>query len=110
MAKKKAKAPPFVMVRRDMLKDPKWKKLSSSAKVVWIYLRAKFNHKTLGEVTLTYSEMQEITSSKTFKRALQELMDEKWIRKTKQGGLYGGVCKYKFAGPYKDFFYKQRRI
>jgi len=110
MAKKKVKAPPFVMIRRDILKDPKWQKLSSGAMVVWIYLRAKFNYKTLSEVTLTYSEMEGVMTSKPFKRALEELMNEGWIKKTKQGGMYGGVCKYKFIGKYKDFFYQGRRI
>ncbi|MDP1852915.1 MAG: hypothetical protein Q8L26_01720 [Candidatus Omnitrophota bacterium] len=105
MSRKKHKAPPFVMVRRDLLKDPEWRKLSSSAKVLYIYLRAKFNHKTLSEVTLAYSEMKGVMSSKTMSRAFKELMDGKWIEKVKYGGLFGGVSSYKFTGQYKDFCY-----
>jgi hypothetical protein len=33
-----------------------------------------------------------------------------FIEKTKQGGLFGGICAYKFIGQYKDFFYKGYRV
>lgn len=106
MSRKKHKAPSFVMVRRDLLKDPEWRKLSSSAKVLYIYLRAKFNYKTFSEVTLAYSEVKDMMSSKTTSRAFKELVKGGWIEKTKYGGLFGGVCAYKFIGSYKDFYYQ----
>jgi DNA-binding transcriptional ArsR family regulator len=106
MSRQKHRAPPFVMVRRDLLKDPEWRKLSSSAKLIYIYLRAKFNYKTYSEVTLAYSEMKDMMSSKTVSRAFQELRDKGFIEKIKQGGLFGGVCAYKFIGQFKDFYYK----
>ena len=37
-------------------------------------------------------------------------IDEGFIEKTKHGGLYGGVCKYKFIGEFKDFHYKGYRV
>ena len=69
-------------------------------------MRKKFNYKTYSNVTLAYSEMKGVLSTKTMSRAFKELEDDKWIEKTKHGGLYGGVCQYKFLGDYKDFFYK----
>ena len=69
-------------------------------------MRTKFNHKTLSEVSLAYSEMKDMMSSKTVSRAFKELEENKWIEKTKYGGLFGGVCKYKFIGQYKDFYYQ----
>jgi len=93
----------FVMVRCDLLKDPEWKKLTNSAKILWIYLRAKYNYKTKDNITLAYIEMEGILSGKTFSRAIKELIDNNWIEKTKQGGLYGGLCSYKFNGKYKEF-------
>jgi len=107
---RKQKAPPFVMIRRDLLSDPSWRTLSSSAKVLYVYLRAKFNYKTYSEVTLAYSEVQDMLSSKTISRAFKELESGTWINKTKQGGLYGGVCAYRFVGPYKDFYHKGHNI
>jgi hypothetical protein len=106
MSRKKQKAPPFVMVRRDLLEDPEWQKLSSSAKVIYIYLRAKFNYKTFQEMTLAYSEVKDMMSSKTISKAFKELQSAGFIEKTKHGGLFGGVCVYKFIGQYKDFYYK----
>ena len=110
MSRKRFKLSPFVAVTRDLLKDPEWRKLSSSAKIIYIYLRSKFNYRTFSEVTLAYSEVEDMMSSKTVSRAFKELINGKWIEKTKHGGLYGGVCAYKFIGKYKDFYYKGRAI
>ena len=98
------------MVRKDLLKDHNWRKLSSSAKVLYIYLRQKFNYKTFQEVTLAYSEVKDMMSSKTVSRAFKELQQAGFIEKTKQGGLFGGVCAYKFIGQFKDFYYKEHAI
>ena len=110
MSRNKHKAPPFVMLRHDLLKDSEWRKLSSSAKVIYVYLRSKFNYKTFSEVTLTYSEVKDMMSSKTIRRAFKDLMNKGFIDQTKQGGLFGGVCAYKFIGPYKDFYYKGHKL
>jgi len=106
----KSKSPPFTMIRHDLLKDPQWRQLPSSAKIIYIYLRSKFNYRTLSEVTLAYSEVKDMMSSKTISRAFKELIEGGWIQKTKKGGLYGGVCTYTFSGPYKDFYYKNHSI
>ena len=105
---KKPKAPPFVMVRRDLLKDPGWRKLSSSSKVLYIYLRAKFNYKTKDDISLSYQEMKDVLSPATMNRAFKELLKEHWVKKIKQGGLFGGLCSYKFNGQYKDFSFDNR--
>ena len=106
--RKKPKAPPFVMIRRDLLKDPEWQKLSNRSKVLYVYLRAKFNYKTKESVSLTYSEMKKVMNPRTMHKAFEELEKGKWIEKTKLGGLFGGVCTYQFIGKFKDFFYDKR--
>ena len=106
MSRRKQRASNFVMVRHDLLRDLNWRKLSSSAKVIYVYLRAKFNYKTFQEVSLAYSEVKDMMSSKTISRAFKELQQAGFIEKTKHGGLYGGVCAYKFVGQFRDFFYK----
>jgi len=110
MSRKKQKCHPFVMIRKDLLKDAAWRKLSFSAMIVYIYLRKKFNYATLSEVTLAYSEINDMMSSKTISKAFSELQDRGFIEKTKQGGLFGGVCAYKFIGLYKDFYYNGHKI
>lgn len=103
---KKNKLPPFVAIYRELLKDKDWRKLSSSAKVVYIYLRSKFNTKTFSEVSLAYSEMKDMMGSATLSRAFKELQKSGFIVKHKIGGLWGGCCTYKFTGKFKDFYYK----
>jgi len=110
MSRKKQKCPPFVMLRKDLLKDPEWRKLKSSAKVLYIYLRQKFNYETLSHVTLAYSEIEDFMSSKTISSAFKALENKNFIEKLKQGGLFGGVCEYKFIGPYKEFYYKGFKV
>ncbi len=100
---RKTKSPPFVMLRVDLLKNKQWRSLSSSAKVIYIYLRSKYNYKTLGRVTLSYSEMSDIISPEAMSRALKELQEQKFIEKTKKGGLFGGCCEYEFIGTFKAF-------
>lgn len=95
----------FVMIFLDLLKDPKWRNLSSSAKITYIYMRSKFNRKDLNEISLTYSEMADLMSKTTLSSAFKELIVNEFIKKTKKGGLYGGKCKYKFIGKYKEFYY-----
>lgn len=106
----KNRLPPFIAVYRLLLKDSKWRQLSSSAKVLYLYLRSKFNIQNLGEVSLAYSEVQDMMSTKTISRAFKELEINGFIKKTKQGGLYGGVCKYAFIGPHAAFYYKGYKV
>jgi len=104
---RKIRLPPFVLVRKDLLQDPEWKKLSSGAKVAWIYLRNNYDYSNGSQETfLSYNQMTGIMTAPTLSKALKELIENKWIEKTKHGGLFGGVCKYKFIGKYKDFHYK----
>jgi hypothetical protein len=107
---KKYRSSPFVMIRLDLLKDPEWRKISNSAKIVYIYLRAKFNCKTLNEVSLTYSEMNDIISSKTMSEALKKLIKGNWIERVNYGGLMSGSSTFKFTGKYKDFYYKGYKV
>ncbi len=109
MGRKKEKAKSFVMVYRALLKDPTFQGLSNSAKVLYIYLRAKFNRKTYSEVSLAYSEVK-FMSSKTVSRCFKELQEKGFIKKIKHGGLYGGVTTYKFTGEFKHFYYEGLKI
>jgi len=111
MGRKKHKAPPFVMVRRDLLKDLTWRKLSNAAKVLYIYLRYKFDFKKVNsEVCLPYVEIKDMMSSKTVSRAFKELIGNQFIEKSVQGGLFKGMNKYKFVGEYKHFYYKGHKV
>ena len=59
---------------------------------------------------MAYSEVKDMMSSKTISQAFKDLQQTGFIEKTKQGGLFGGVCAYKFTGQFKDFYYKGHTI
>ncbi len=61
------------MVYSGLLQDKTWRKLSNSAKVLYIYLRNKFNKKTLNILTLTYKEMKYVMSTATMSKARKDL-------------------------------------
>ena len=70
------------MVRKDLLQDPEWKKLSSGAKVAWIYLRNNYDYSNNSKETfLSYNQMKDILGAKAMSRALKELINNKWIEK-----------------------------
>ena len=73
-------------------------------------MRGKFNTETLGEITLTYSEMKDVIKPKPMSRAIKELIQDNWIEKIEQGGLIGGKSVYTFKGEYRHFFYKGCRV
>jgi hypothetical protein len=99
---------PFVAIYIALLKDPSFRKLRNSSKVLYVYLRSKFNLRTFNEVTLAYSEI-DFMSSRTISAAFKELQKKGFIKKVSYGGLKGcggSVSKYKFIGPFKHFYYK----
>lgn len=78
MPRNKEPFPAFVALYKVLLKDPEWRALSSSAKVLYTYLRNKFHPDCLmktpyAEVTLAYSEMEDIMTTRTMSSALKEL-------------------------------------
>jgi hypothetical protein len=108
MAKRRSKKSnrSFVMLGRSMLlRDPDWKGLSISAKVAYIYLKAKFNGANNGGIRLYYSELggvKGLSSSSTISRAFKELEKKGWIKRKKLGGLHRYFNEYELTGKYDD--------
>lgn len=108
MSKKKDryKRKSFVMLGRGMLlKTPEWRSLSSSAKLVYIYLKAKYNGQNNGTIRLYYSELKGVrgaSASQTISKAIQELEKKEWIKRAKQGGLYRYFNEFLLTGKYDD--------
>jgi len=103
----------FVAVYMGLLRDPTFRQLKNSSKVLYIYLRSKFNNRTLSEVTLAYSEVEDFMSSKTISAAFKELQKKGFIEKIPVGGLRGcggSTGRYKFVGPFKHFYYKGYKV
>lgn len=116
MHKKKYKSPPFVMLYKELLKDKDYKKLSSSAKVIYTYMRNNFNPGKYEDpltFELPYESMKGIMTDKTTSRAIKELVKAGFISVPYKGGLCGvRKCKslYKYEGKWAFFTYKGKKI
>jgi predicted transcriptional regulator len=54
--------------------------------------------------------MKNVMAAATLSKSFKELEEKGWIEKTKQGGLFGGFCCYKFNSAkfseiYEGFFF-----
>lgn len=96
----------FVMLPRKMLRRKEWKELNPAAKILYLYLKAKYNGSNNGEIRLYYSELKGIkgiSSPSTISKATRELENEGWIERTKKGGLYRYFNEYKLTGKFDDY-------
>lgn len=107
---KKQKAQPFIMVSKKMLADPVYRKLSSSAQIIYIYMRNKLNGKYGLSIVLTYKEMNDVMGTQAFSRATKELIEAGFIDKVEKGGLFGNANVFKFIGEHSPFYYKGVKI
>lgn len=98
----------FLMLGRDMvLHCDEWKQLSSSAKVLYLILKAKYNGTNNGQIVLHYSELKAVRgfgSPATASRAFKELEKAGWITRDSLGGLYRISNKYGFTGRFDTYF------
>jgi hypothetical protein len=100
MGRKSKKSRNFAMIHKKTVESNEWKDLSSSAKLIYIYLKVKYNGHNNGKISFKY-HVSEFSSSTT-SRSLKELISKGWISKTKHGGLYRYYCLYKLTGAYDE--------
>lgn len=98
--RRNAKAPPFVMIKKELLRSPEWKELSKPTKLVYIYLRAKFNGSNADDLRLPYTEVKQYLglSSATTTKSFKELANKEWVERTQYGGLHRFSTSYKLIG------------
>ena len=96
----------FVAIPRKTLWNKEWKELSSSAKILYLYLKAKYNGHNNGSIRLYYSELKGIkglSSDSTISNAFKELEQKEWIRRTNLGGLYRRINEYGLTSKFDDY-------
>lgn len=106
--RKKARArKSFVILpRRMLLRCDEWKGLSAASKILYPYIKAKYNGTNNGKIRLHYSELEGvkgISSSNTISTAFKELEQKGWIKREKKGGLYRYNNEYELTGKYDDY-------
>ena len=94
----------FVMLGREMLfRCQEWQNLAPSAKILYAYLKAKYNGSNNGHICLHYSELTKIRGFKSHSviaSAFKELEKEGWINRAHKGGLYRYTNEYFLTGKY----------
>jgi len=71
-----------------MLQGSAWESLGNGARVAYIHIKAKCVSFEPMEISLSYKEMERIMTRQTFARALRELEQFGFIKRTQRGGLY----------------------
>jgi predicted transcriptional regulator len=80
-----------------------WKRLTPRAKILYLYIKAKYNGSNNGCIRLYYSELKGVkgfSSHGAISRAFKELEEKNWIRRKQIGGLYRHINDYELIGKY----------
>jgi len=102
--------PPFVALSKELiLRTPEWWALSHGARDIYLLLKAKHNGSNNGRICLYYAEVLNkriagLRSPKAISAAFRELEDNKWIKRTKIGGLYRFKNEYALLWTYDTQF------
>ncbi len=101
-SRKKSGFPSFVALSREMLRSADWRKLGSSAKVLYVHIKHKYVRTNNGEIRLYYSELRDMMSDGTILRAFRELESAGWIERSPVGGKRRWVYDMKLTGKYDN--------
>lgn len=86
-----------------MLTSDAFKKLSNPSRVAFLLLRAQLKNHEQTEVIYPYSHAQEYMKKDTFARAIRELEEMGFIRKTQFGGLFRKTNAYCFTDEWETY-------
>jgi len=82
-----------------------WKELGVAAKLLYLYIKGKYNGANNGLIRLYYSELKNVkglASPTTISQAIKELETKGWIERTKAGGLHRYFNNYRLTGKYDE--------
>ena len=77
-----------------MLQSPAWRSLNGSAVKVFLELRATYNGRNNGELSLSFQRAADLLgmSKSSVARAFKQLEERGFVRKTKEGQWYGRLA------------------
>jgi glycerol-3-phosphate O-acyltransferase len=86
--KKKDRLPPFVPIFKEVIKSESFKRLTNSSRVAYLLLKSQCKRFDQKEVKYPYSCAEEYMDRHTFSTAIRQLIEEGYISKSQEGGLY----------------------
>jgi hypothetical protein len=96
----------YIMLPKEMLFKREWKELSPAAKIIYLYLKAKWSpHKP--RIRLYHSKLKDIKGLKspnTRCRGFRELEEKGWVIRTELGGLFRHFNEYELTGKHDPSF------
>jgi len=97
---------PYIrLARRLLLSSSDWKCLPSSAKLLYLYLKAKYNGNNNGKIKLAYYELKGVrglSSPSTISAAQDQLKKQGWITIEFFGGFRRHSNLYSLTGKFDD--------
>ncbi|NQV37295.1 MAG: hypothetical protein HQ509_04710 [Candidatus Marinimicrobia bacterium] len=109
MSRSRKKLRPFVPMRRDLLKDPGFRSLSNTAKIIYIYLRFNSNGNWDDKTALPYSQLEDMFHPATICKGFNLLIEKGFIKKIYKGNMRGTASYYKFIGKYANPYESSRK-
>jgi len=120
---KRKKWPGFVPVFFQMLHDQNFKRLSPSAKLLWLYLRGQYKHSNPLSVKINpatdnlvfsisendFKDVNGLKSYNTRKEALKQLKEGGWIVQEIEGGKCRQRSWYSFQDRYSQMSLRKKR-
>lgn len=81
-------------VSYNMARSDAWRSLSGNAVRIWVELRARYNGRNNGDLSLSHGEAVDLLAigRATVSRAFSQLEDRGFIRKTRQGSTQGRLA------------------
>lgn len=86
MSKRKKKL--FIQIHHDFYDSKEWKTLHWYSKLAYLRIKRKYNPNNGDQVSVSYREMTDEMTQKTYGKAIKELLEEGFIEVVQKGGLY----------------------
>ncbi len=86
--RKRNRLPPFVPIFVEMLDSPAWQLVGNPARVAYLHIKKQAKSDNPGELIFPYSEAEKLMTRKTYSKAIRELEEFGFIKRTQRGGLY----------------------
>jgi hypothetical protein len=98
-----ADRPGFAMITNEVIHSPAYKFLTNTSRTAFTLLRAQVKKKGQSKVKYPYSQAADYMTSRSFTKAINQLIEVGFIEKKQSGGLYRRTNIYLFSDKWCEF-------